>query len=190
MSDGRDLNKIFEDTKARMNKTISVFESELKKIRTGRASSSLVDHIKVDYYGTHTPLSQLATISVPETKTILIQPWDVNAVQSIERAIMQSDLGINPTNDGKVIRINIPVLTEERRRELAKYIAKLAEDYRVSIRNIRKDLINEVRQFEKDSKMPEDEVKRNLTKIQEITDSFIEKINQALERKEKEIKEI
>lgn len=190
MSDGRDLNKLFEDAKDRMNKTLSVFDSELRKIRTGRASSSLVDHIKVDYYGTHTPLNQLATISVPETKTILIQPWDVNALQSIERAIMQSELGINPTNDGKVIRINIPVLTEERRRELAKYIGKLAEDYRVSIRNIRKDLNNEVKQFEKDNKMPEDDVKRNLTRIQEITDSFIVKVNQVLERKEKEIKEI
>lgn len=189
MSDERSLNIILEDAKNRMNKSLSVFESDLTKLRTGRASTSLVDHIKVDYYGTTTPLNQLATISVPETRTIFIQPWDVSAVSDIEKAIMQSDLGINPTNDGKVIRINIPILTEERRRELVKHVGKLAEEYRISIRQVRKDTNNEVKQAEKEQKVPEDEVKRNLTKIQELTDDFIKKINETLNIKEKEIME-
>ncbi len=189
MSGERSLNVIIEDAKKRMNKSLGVFESELTRLRTGRASTSLVDHIKVDYFGTTTPLSQLATISVPETRTILIQPWDVSAVSDIEKAIMQSELGINPTNDGKVIRISIPILTEERRRELVKHIGKLAEEYRISIRQVRKDTNNEIKQAEKDQKVPEDEVKRNLTKIQELTDDFINKINEALNRKEKEIME-
>lgn len=189
MSGERSLNVIIEDAKKRMNKSLGVFESELIRLRTGRASTSLVDHIKVDYFGTTTPLSQLATISVPETRTILIQPWDVSAVSDIEKAIMQSELGINPTNDGKVIRISIPILTEERRRELVKHIGKLAEEYRISIRQVRKDTNNEIKQAEKDQKVPEDEVKRNLTKIQGLTDDFINKINEALNIKEKEIME-
>jgi ribosome recycling factor len=187
MSDEKGLSVIFETSKSRMMKSLSVFESELTKIRTGRASTSLVDHIRVDYYGTLTPLNQLATIAVPEIRTILIQPWDVGALTAIEKAIMQSDLGINPANDGKVIRINIPVLTEERRKDLVKHVGKLAEEYRISIRQIRKDTNNEVKETEKEKKLPEDEVKRNLTKIQELTDEFIDKINKALEKKEKEI---
>jgi len=189
MSDERSLNMIREDAKNRMTKSLSVFESELTKLRTGRASPSLVDHIKVDYYGTTTPLNQVATISVPEARTILIQPWDVSAVSDIEKAIMQSDLGINPTNDGKVIRINIPILTEERRKELVKHVGKLAEEYRISIRQIRKDTNNEVKEAEKELKIPEDDVKRDLAKIQELTDDFIKKINEALNVKEKEIME-
>lgn len=187
MSDEKDLSVILENSKNRMGKSLSVFESELTKIRTGRASASLVDHIRVDYYGTLTPLNQLATISVPEIRTILIQPWDVGALSAIEKAILQSDLGINPSNDGKVIRINIPLLTEERRRELVKHVGKLAEEYRISVRQIRKETNNEVKEAEKEKKIPEDEVKRNLTKIQELTDDFIDKINKALEKKEKEI---
>lgn len=187
MSDEKGVSVIIENSKNRMDKSLSVFESELQKIRTGRATTSLVDHIRVDYYGTLTPLNQVATITVPETRTILIQPWDTSALAAIEKAIMQSDLGINPANDGKVIRINIPVLTEERRKELVKYVGKLAEEYRISIRQIRKDTNSELKEAEKEKKIPEDEVKRNLTKIQELTDGFIEKINKALERKEKEI---
>jgi ribosome recycling factor len=184
------MNEILEDAKKRMNKSLSVFEGELAKVRTGRASTALVEHIKVGYYGTQTPLNQLATISVPEPRTILIQPWDINAIPSIEKAIRQSDLGINPMNDGKVIRIAIPLLTEERRRELVKYVGKMAEEYRVAVRQIRKDTNNLIKEVEKEKKIPEDEVKKALSKIQEITDDFIKKINEALQRKEKEIMEL
>jgi ribosome recycling factor len=187
MSDGKDLSAILENSRNKMGKSLSAFESELTRIRTGRASTSLVDHIRVDYYGTLTPLSQLATISVPEIRTILIQPWDIGALSAIEKAIMQSDLGINPSNDGKVIRISIPLLTEERRKELVKHVGKLAEEYRISVRQVRKETNNEVKEAEKEKKIPEDEVKRNLAKIQELTNDFIDKINKALEEKEKEI---
>lgn len=189
MSEDKSINDIMEDAKKRMTKSISVFESELAKVRTGRASTALVEHIKVDYYGTQTPISQMATVSVPESRTIVIQPWDISAILNIEKAIRQSDLGINPSNDGKVIRIIIPVLTEERRRELVKYVGKVAEDYRVAVRQIRKDTNNLIKEAEKEKKFSEDEVKRSLNKIQEITDNFIKKVNEILERKEKEIME-
>jgi ribosome recycling factor len=190
MSDAKTLNEIIEDMKKRMNKSLEMLKSELAKVRTGRASTALVDHVKVDYYGTQTPLGQLAAISVPEPRTILIQPWDVSAIAIVEKAIRQSDLGVNPTNDGKVIRITIPHLTEERRKELVKYTGKLAEEYRVTIRQIRKDTNNLAKEAEKEKKIPEDEVKKNLTKIQEVTDDLIKKINDVLEKKEKEIMEL
>jgi ribosome recycling factor len=189
MSEDKSINDILEDAKKRMAKSISVLESELAKVRTGRASTALVDHIKVDYYGTQTPVSQMATVSVPESRTIVIQPWDISAIPNIEKAIRQSDLGINPSNDGKVIRIIIPVLTEERRRELVKYVGKVAEEYRITIRQIRKDTNNLIKELEKEKKVPEDEVKRSLNKIQETTDNYIKKVNGILERKEKEIME-
>jgi len=187
MVEDRSMNEILEDAQKRMNKSLDVFKKELTRVRTGRASTSLVEHIKVDYYGTQTPLNQLATVSVPDSKTILIQPWDIGAIANIERAIMQSDLGINPVNDGKVIRLGIPLLTQERRKELVKYVGKMAEEYRVAIRQIRKDTNNLVKELEKGKKVPEDEVKKGLVKIQEITDGFIKKVNEALEGKEKEI---
>ena len=189
MSEDKNLNGILEDAKKRMSKSLSVFDAELGKVRTGRASASLVEHIKVDYYGTQAPINQLATISVPESRTILIQPWDMGAIANIEKAIRQSDLGINPSNDGKVIRIGIPVLTEERRKELVKFVGKLAEEYRVAVRQIRKETNNLVKEVEKGKKIPEDQTKRILSRIQEITDSFIKDINETLERKEKEIME-
>jgi ribosome recycling factor len=189
MTEIKSLNEILDDMKKRMTKSIDVFKTELNKVRTGRASTTLVEHIKVDYYGTQTPLVQLATISVPEPRTILIQPWDITAISSIEKAIRQSDLGINPSNDGKVIRIAIPHLTEERRKELVKHIAKTAEEYRVAVRQIRKDTNNLVKEGEKGKKITEDEAKKSLTKIQEITDDFIKKINETLEKKEKETME-
>ncbi len=190
MSDGKTLNEIIEDMKKRTNKSLEVLKSELAKVRTGRASTALVEHIKVDYYGTQTPLGQLATISVPEPRAILIQPWDVSAIAIVEKAIRQSNLGVNPTNDGKVIRIAIPHLTEERRKELVKSTGKLAEEYRVAIRQIRKDTNSLAKEAEKEKRIPEDEVKKNLTKIQEITDDLIKKINDILEKKEKEIMEL
>jgi len=189
MSEDKNLNDILEDAKKRMSKSISVFVAELGKVRTGRASTSLVEHIKADYYGTSTPINQLATISVPDSRTILIQPWDIAAIVNIERAIRQSDLGINPSNDGKVIRIVVPVLTEERRKELVKHVGKLAEEYRIAVRQIRKETNNLAKEAEKEKKIPEDQIKRFLSKIQEVTDSFIKDTNDALERKEKEIME-
>jgi ribosome recycling factor len=189
MSENINLNQIFDDMKKRMNKSIDVFKMELNKVRTGRASTALVEHIKIDYYGAQTPLAQLATISIPEPRMILIQPWDITAISIIEKAIRQSDLGVNPSNDGKVIRIAIPHLTEERRKELVKYIARTAEEYRIAVRQIRKDTNNLVKEAEKEKKITEDESKKSLSNIQEITDDFIKKINETLEKKEKEIME-
>ena len=180
---------LVDSKKSEFEKAIESLHQELSKLRTGRASPTLVEDIKVDYYGTQTPLTQLATISVPEPRTILIQPWDITAIASIEKAIRQSDLGVNPSNDGKVIRIPIPHLTEERRKELVKYIGKSAEEYRVAVRQIRKDTNNHVKEAEKGKKITEDEAKKSLNKIQEITDDFIKKINETLEKKEKEIME-
>ncbi|HEX3035567.1 MAG TPA: ribosome recycling factor [Thermodesulfobacteriota bacterium] len=183
------MNEILKDAEQRMSKSLDVFKKELSKIRTGRASPSLVEHIKVDYYGTQTPLGQLATISVPDPRSLVVQPWDTGAISNIERAIMQSDIGINPINDGKVIRLNIPLLTQERRKELVKYVGKMAEEYRIAIRQIRKDINNLVKEVEKETKLPEDQVKKGLAKVQEITDSYIKKINETLEAKEKEVME-
>jgi ribosome recycling factor len=190
MSEEIGIGEIIRETEERMNKSLHVFDSELSKIRTGRASISLVEHIAVDYYGTQTPINQLATISTPEARTILIQPWDINAISGIEKAIMKSELGVNPANDGKVIRIAIPVLTEERRKDLVKHVHKLAEEYRVAVRQIRKDMNSKLKDAEKEKHVPEDAQKKNLNKIQEITDKSIQKINERLEKKEKEILEV
>ena len=184
------LADILSDTEQRMSKTISAFNTELTKIRTGRASTALVDHIIVDYYGAETPINQLATVSVPEPRTILIQPWDTNAMTDVEKAIMKSELGINPSNDGKVIRLNIPALTEERRKELVKYVAKVAEEFRVSIRQTRHDVNHFVKDLEKEEGIPEDRIKKNLENVQKLTDRFIKDINELLEKKEKEILEV
>ncbi len=190
MSDATGIDEIIRETEDRMNKSLHVFDSELAKIRTGRASTGLVEHISVDYYGTMTPINQLATISTPEARTILIQPWDINAISAIEKAIMKSELGVNPANDGKVIRIAIPALTEERRKDLVKHLHKLAEEYRVAVRQIRKDMNGKLKEAEKEKHVPEDAAKKNLNKIQEITDKFIQKINERLEKKEKDILEV
>ena len=190
MSENIGVEDIIRESEDRMNKSMQAFDAELVKIRTGRASTALVEHIVVDYYGTMTPINQLATLSTPEARTILIQPWDISAISGIEKAIMKSELGINPANDGKVIRIAIPVLTEERRKDLVKHISKLAEEYRVSIRQIRKDMNSKLKDAEKEKHIPEDAAKKYLNKIQELTDKFIQKINERLERKEKEVLEV
>ncbi len=184
------LEDILQDTEGRMNKTLSAFNTELTKIRTGRATSALVDHIIVDYYGVETPINQLASVSIPEPRTILIQPWDMSAIPEVEKAIMKSELGINPSNDGKVIRLGIPTLTEDRRKELVKYVTKVAEEFRVSIRQIRHDVNHFVKALEKEEGIPEDRIKKNLDNIQKITDKFIKNINALLEKKEKEILEV
>jgi ribosome recycling factor len=176
--------------RTRMDKTIESLQEEFKKIRSGRANAGLVEGLVVDYYGSKTPLKQLASISVPEPRLIVIQPWDKGTLSEIEKAFHTSDLGLNPNNDGKVIRISIPALTEERRKELVKVAKGKAEDARVAIRNIRRDGNEEVKTAEKEGHVSEDDSKKTLDKIQKITDEYIEKINKLLDAKDAEIMEV
>lgn len=176
--------------KARMDKALSDLQHEMASIRTGRASVSILDQIRVDYYGTPTPLNQLANLHVPEPSLITIQPWDVSQIGPIEKAIRVSDLGLNPANDGKMIRLPIPPLTEERRKELVKKLHAAAEHHRVSVRNVRRDGNEAVKKLLKDKKITEDEDKRAHDEIQKLTDGYMSKIDQAARTKEKEILEI
>lgn len=178
-----DLNK-FEE---KMTKTISVFEENLAEIRAGRANPAILNKIMIDYYGTPTPINQVAGVSVPEARLIVIQPWDVSVLKDIEKAILASDIGLNPNNDGKVIRLAFPELTEERRKELAKEIRKIAEEAKVAIRAIRRDGIDEAKAKQKNSEITEDELKSAETEIQKITDKYIDEIDKILADKEKEI---
>ncbi|PWU11877.1 MAG: ribosome recycling factor [Terriglobia bacterium] len=184
------IKEVEANIKARMEKAITDLQHEMAHIRTGRASLGLLDHIRVDYYGTPTPLNQLANLHVPEPALITIQPWDVSQIGPIERAIRVSDLGLNPANDGKLIRLPIPPLTEERRKELVKKLHAAAEHHRVSVRNIRRDGNESVKKLLKDKKITEDEEKRAHDEIQKMTDGYMEKIDQAARTKEKEILEI
>ena len=163
---------------------------EYASLRAGRANPSILDRIQVDYYGTLTPLNQMANISAPEPRLLLIQPWDKSVIGNIEKAILKSDLGINPTNDGSVIRIAIPQLTEERRRELVKVVHKKAEEARVSIRNIRRDYNDKVKAQEKAKEVTEDEARRGLDDVQKLTDKYIAEVDRAADLKEKEIMEV
>ena len=176
--------------KARMDKALGDLQHEMAAIRTGRASLGILDHIRVDYYGTPTPLNQLANLHVPEPSLITIQPWDVSQIGPIEKAIRVSDLGLNPANDGKVIRLPIPPLTEERRKDLVKKLHGAAEHHRVSVRNIRRDGNEAVKKLLKDKKITEDEDKRAHDEIQKVTDGYMQRIDQAAKTKEKEILEI
>ena len=176
--------------KARMEKAVSDLQHEMASIRTGRASLGILDHIRVDYYGTPTPLNQLANLHVPEPSLITIQPWDLSQISAIEKAIRASDLGLNPANDGKLIRLPIPPLTEERRKELVKRLHHIAEDHRVAVRNIRRDGNEAVKKLLKDKKISEDEEKRGHESIQKMTDGHMEKLDSAAKVKEKEILEI
>ncbi|MBI9100083.1 MAG: ribosome recycling factor [Spirochaetaceae bacterium] len=180
------MNTVKANTQDRMEKTIRALGDEFNTIRTGRASTSLFDRVMVEYYGTPTPLNQVANISVPEARLIVVQPFDKNSLSDIERAILTSDLGLNPNNDGKVIRINIPPLTEERRKDLVKQAKNIAENSRVSLRNIRRDGNDAVKKGD----FPEDEQKKSIDEIQKITDDFVKQVNDLLSEKEKEIMEI
>ena len=173
-----------------MQGAIDALKKEFASIRTGRASMALLDGIVVDYYGTPTPVQQLASLSIPESRQIAIQPWEQKLIPEIEKAIMKSDLGLTPMNDGKIIRINIPILTEERRKQLVKIVKKRAEESKIAVRNIRRDSNEELKKLEKDEHISEDEVKKEHDEIQKITDSFIKKIDELLEHKEKEIMEV
>lgn len=184
------VKEVEANVRTRMEKAVSDLQHEMASIRTGRASLSILDHIRVDYYGTPTPLNQLANLHVPEPSLITVQPWDVSQIGPIEKAIRVSDLGLNPANDGKVIRLPIPPLTEERRKDLVKKLHGVAEGHRVSLRNIRRDGNDAVKKLLKDKKVAEDEEKRAHDDIQKMTDSYMQKIDQAAKTKEKDILEI
>ena len=180
------VDQIYNEMKVQMDKTILHYQNELTKIRTGRASSVMLDSVNVDYYGTMQPLKNIAHISVPESQMIVITPFDPSSLEMIETAITSSDLGMNPNNDGNVIRLNVPSLTEERRKELIKHVHKIIEEGRVSIRNIRRDVNERIKKL-KDSGLSEDNIKRALDNVQESTDDSIKKLNSISETKEKEI---
>jgi ribosome recycling factor len=180
------LRKLSEE----METTISSLDKSFHRVRTGRASVSLLDGIKVDYYGTPTPIAQVATLSVPESRLIVISPWDATIIGAIEKAIQKSDLGLMPSNDGKIIRLAIPQLTEERRRELVKVVKKMAEEGKIKLRNARRDANEELKNSKKNSKMTEDELFAAQDEVQKLTDRYIEKAEKILLAKEKEIMEI
>ncbi|MCX8117220.1 MAG: ribosome recycling factor [Desulfobacterota bacterium] len=182
--------KIYADATGKMEKTIAALKSDLNKVRTGRASLALLDDIRVDYYGTSTPLHQMATLSVPEPRLITIQPWDASMIGEIEKAILKSELGLTPVNDGKIIRINIPRLTEERRKELVKVVKKMGEGAKVALRNIRREANDQLKTLEKNKKISQDQLRHWMDKVQEATDKSIEKVDHALSAKEKEILEV
>ena len=181
-----DLSK-FEE---KMTKTISVFEENLAEIRAGRANPAILNKIMIDYYGTPTPINQVAGISVPEARLIVIQPWDGSILKEIEKEILKSDIGINPNNDGKVIRLSFPELTEERRKEIVKDIRKMAEEAKVAVRSIRRDAIDEAKKAQKDSEISEDELKSAEDNIQQLTDKYVAKVDEILGAKEKEVMSI
>ena len=184
------MNTVNSAAEERMKKTIASLKDDFGAVRTGRASASLFDKLRVDYYGEKTPLSQVANISIPEARLIVIQPWDRAMIGEIEKSIRGSELSLNPSNDGKVIRISIPPLTEERRKELAKHAKAMAEEKRVAVRNIRRDGNEELKKQLKDASLTEDEESRASEELQKLTDAYIKDINRLLEEKEKEIMEV
>jgi ribosome recycling factor len=183
------IESTLQETKDRMGKTITDLKNELKRVRTGRASLSLLDGIRVDYYGTQTQLNQMASLTVPESRLIVIQPWDVSAIKEIEKAILKSDLGLTPSSDGKLIRIAIPPLTEERRKELVKVVSKMCEEHKIAVRNIRRDSNELLKGFKKDGDISEDDAFKAQDSVQKVTDEYINRIDETYKNKEKEILE-
>jgi len=184
------LKDIYKEAESRMKGAIQALEEDLAGIRTGRASPALVEKLPVEYYGTQTPLLQLASINVPEPRSLMIRPFDASSLKAIERAIRTSDLGLNPSNDGKAIRLNLPPLTEERRRDLVKVVHNRVEEARVAVRNVRRDSIKDLREFEQEKLISEDDRNKGEVELQKITDRFIAEVNSVGERKEKEILEV
>jgi ribosome recycling factor len=184
------MKETIAQAKARMGKALEDFRHELAALRTGRASTGLLEHIKVEYYGTPTPVNQVATLGVPEPSLLTVQPWDASLLGAIDKAIRASDLGLNPMNDGKILRVPIPPLTEERRKELVKHLHKVLENHRTAVRNIRRDSNEEFKRLLKDKKMSEDDEKRALEEVQKLTDEFIGKLEAQATSKEKEILEM
>jgi ribosome recycling factor len=181
---------VLADMKSHMEKTIASLKNEFQKVRTGRASTSLLDSVKVDYYGNPSSISQVATLAVPEPRTITIAPWEAKMIGPIEKAILNANIGLTPGNDGKVIRLNLPPLTEERRKEIVKELKKTAEDDKVALRNIRRDAIDKLKKMEKDKQITEDELKKSEKEVQDLTKSFETKIDEAVTHKEKEVMEV
>jgi ribosome recycling factor len=173
-----------------MGKTQKAFVKEMAKVRTGRASQSMLDSVKVDYYGTQTPLPQMATVSIPESRLITVKPWDISVINSVEKAILKANLGLTPSNDGKLFRISIPPLTEERRKEIAKNVSKICEEYKVAIRNIRRDSNDMLKELQKDGEISEDDSFKAQKQVQELTDEYIQRLDDIFAEKEKEILEI
>jgi ribosome recycling factor len=184
------IKDILKEGESRMHGAITSLNDDLATIRTGRASPALVEKLPVEYYGSPTPLMQLASISVPEPRSLMIKPFDPSTMKSIERAILSSELGLNPNNDGKAIHLNLPPLTEERRRDLVKHVHARLEEARVAVRNIRRDLHNDMRDFEKEKLISEDDLKRGEEDLQKLTDRFIEEVSKVGQNKEKEIMEV
>ena len=184
------IQELRKKTSERMLASIEALKKKFGSVRTGRASLSILDGLTVDYYGTPTPLQQVASLSLPDSRQISIQPWEQKIIPEIEKAIMKSDLGLTPMNDGKLIRINIPALTEERRKQLVKVVRKEAEDAKVAVRNIRRDVNEELKKLEKEKHVSEDDIKKEHDEVQKITDFFVKKVDELLDHKEKEIMEV
>lgn len=184
------MKELIKNTEEKMNKTIGVLERDYKSIRAGRANASVLDKIMVDYYGAPTPIQQMAAVSIPEPRVLMIQPWDATTLKAIEKAILVSDIGINPQNDGRVIRLGFPPLTEERRKEIVKEVKKIAEESKVAIRNTRRDAIEKLKALKKANTITEDDVADGEKKIQNLTDKFCKEIDELGSLKEKEILEI
>ncbi len=184
------IKETLKEAETRMKGALQTLEEDLGAIRTGRASPALVERLQVEYYGAPTPLIQLATTSVPEPRVLMIRPFDSTGLKAIERAILASDLGLTPNNDGKVIRLNLPPLTEERRRDLVKLVHTRLEDCRVAVRNVRRDLIKDLREFEKEKMISEDDLKKAEDELQKLTDKFVQEIDFTGQRKEREIMEV
>jgi ribosome recycling factor len=184
------INEVLEETKDRMGKSEKAFETELGKVRTGRASQSMLDNVRVDYYGTQTPLPQMATVSVPESRLLTVKPWDASVINDVEKAILKSNLGLTPSNDGKLIRISIPPLTEDRRKEIVKSVSKTCEDFKVAVRNIRRDSNEMLKDLQKEGDISEDESFKAQKQVQDLTDDSIKKLDNIFAAKEKEILEV
>lgn len=184
------MNELLKHTEEKMDKTLNALDREYKSIRAGRANVSVLDRITIDYYGVPTPIQQMAAVSTPEARTLVIQPWDASILKEIEKAILTSDIGINPQNDGKLIRLNFPPLTEERRKDIVKDVKKTAEDAKVAIRNLRRDSLDKLKALKKDNSITEDDETNGEKKIQNLTDKFCKEIDNLCSNKEKEIMEI
>lgn len=184
------ISTLLTNTKTEMAEHVARLEKDLSTIRTGRASAGLLENVRVDYYGTQTPIKQMAVINVLDAKTLEIQPWDISAINDIDKALQQADLGASPINNGKVIRITLPAMTEERRKQLAKNISKMSEDFKVAVRNSRRDVMDKLKKAQKASEITEDDLKRYEGEVQKATDAFIAQIEQVIKHKEDEIMKI
>ena len=184
------MKQLYADLKRRMDQAVAGFQSNLSSTRTGRASAHMLDHVRVDYYGTPTPITQMAQVSTPEPQTILIQPYDPSIVKEIEKAIQASDLGFNPLSDGKLIRVPVPPMTEERRRDVVKHLNKVLEEHRTAVRNVRRDGNDALKKLAKDKKISEDEEKRAMEEVQKMTDAEIRKMEEMSQRKEVEVMQV